>query len=96
MPMGMYMKAFGQMTKPMVMVCSLTLIIQGLKENGSMTSNMESEWKLGIMVLPNIQVSFTKGKSMGGDDSNGMTEVIMREISRMVNLKVLESTILQT
>lgn len=75
-------------------VYSLTLMDLCMKDNGRMTSNMDSEQSLGITIRSSLQGILLKEKNQEKDALN-LKVAIMKETLLTVNSMDSESTILQ-
>lgn len=81
MPMKMFMREDGKMTRLMDMECTIMQMEQGTRENGKKTSSKDLERKCGQMVLV-TGVSIGMGRRKDRESSVGQMEAAMWESLR--------------
>ena len=80
------MKVYGKMTKLMVMVNTLTQMVQSMKDNGKMISNLEKELRDGLMGLA-IRVHIFMARNMEKANLSGLIRVLTLAPSLIITLK---------
>ncbi len=96
MLMEMCMRESGKMIRLMDKESSLTLIMQGMRENGQKTCSMVTVQRLGTTVQLATLVNSTKERRTGKVVLSGKMALFMMGTSLMANFKVMASTSSQT
>ena len=73
----------------MELVSTFILMVQGTAETGSLTNNMDSDKKFGLMAL-HMKVSFNKAKRLVKVPLSGQTTHPTQERPKMISFKAKE------